>query len=76
MACFADRVKLLQEQFDLGDIAYLPTGGGDYRHADMYGEAVVPLSYIERVWAPYFTIREYIDDPNRFWQAVLIVQRR
>jgi SAM-dependent methyltransferase len=76
MASFADSVDSLRQCFDAGQIAYLPTGGGNYRDSSVYGDAAVPLSYIEKVWTRYFEVREYIDDPSRFWQAVLIVQRR
>jgi SAM-dependent methyltransferase len=70
LASFGKNVEQLRRCFDAGKIAYC---GND---ASTYGDAVVPLAYIEKMWTPYFTIREYIDDPNRFWQAVLIVQRR
>jgi hypothetical protein len=61
--------------YDSGQVVYLPTGGGDFRGAEVYGDAIVPLSYIEANWAPYFGVRAYIDDPNRFWQAVVVAQR-
>jgi trans-aconitate methyltransferase len=61
--------------YDRGELVYIPTGGGDFRGAEVYGDAMVPLSYIEANWAPYFVVRAYIDDPNRFWQAVAVVQR-
>jgi SAM-dependent methyltransferase len=62
--------------FDAGQLVYIPTGGGDYRDPSVYGDAAVPREYIDLHWGPYFDIRGYIDDPNRFWQAVLVVQRR
>jgi hypothetical protein len=36
---------------------------------------MVPRSYLEKTWAPYFAVRDFIDDPNRFWQAAVVVQR-
>src|SRR6266481_4387589 len=39
--------------YDSGQLVYLPTGGGDFRGTDVYGDAIVPLAYIEANWAPY-----------------------
>jgi hypothetical protein len=67
----------LYQDFDDGRIAYIPTGGGgEFRDGAIYGDAIVPLSYIEREWSRYFDVRDYIDDRNRFHQAVLTVQRQ
>jgi ubiquinone/menaquinone biosynthesis C-methylase UbiE len=76
MARFSSSVPTFKQAFDAGQIAYLPTGGGDYRHADVYGDAAVPLAFIEQHWSEYFDILTYIDDPVKFWQAVLVVRRR
>lgn len=76
LARFAGQAEEFHRQFDAGEIAYLPTGGGDILTEDIYGDAVVPLPYIEREWSPHFAVRAYIDDPSRFWQAVLVVQKR
>jgi hypothetical protein len=64
------------EAFDAGNFVYLPTGGGDYRPKNTYGDAVVPIAFIEKHWSPYFDIVEYLDDPRSFWQAVLVVRRK
>lgn len=70
---YADRAKTLYQKFDAGEFAYLPTYGEDIGRN--FGDAIVPLSYIERAWSPYFALRTYIDDPTRFWQATLVLQR-
>jgi 2-polyprenyl-3-methyl-5-hydroxy-6-metoxy-1,4-benzoquinol methylase len=75
LARFANSAEMLKKAFDSGEFVYLPTGGGKYREADVYGEAVVPLSYIQKHWGRDFHIAKYIDDATRFWQAVLITQR-
>lgn len=72
---FAPQIPELRARFDRGELAYLPTGGGDELDASHYGDTVVPLSFIEANWGPEFKVYDYIDDPSRFWQAVLIVQR-
>lgn len=73
---FASQIPELRQRFDRGELAYLPTGGGAELDASHYGDAVVPLSFIEQNWGPEFKVCDYIDDPNRFWQAVLILQRQ
>jgi len=77
LATYAHMCAQLYQDFDEGRIAYIPTGGGgEYRDNTIYGDAIVPLAYIEREWSRYFDVRDYIDDRNRFSQAVLIVQRQ
>jgi hypothetical protein len=66
------RVTEFLQAYDSGNLVFMPTNKGV---EDTYGDAVVPLSFIKREWAPYFKVCDYIDDPQKFWQAVLIVQR-
>lgn len=73
---FKKEIPALMEEFKKGKFVYLPTGGGDFRGADVYGDAVVSKEYIEQNWSEYFEIVDYIDEPNKFWQAVLIVKRK
>jgi len=64
------------KQFDAGEIAFFPTGSETgILNSSVYGDAVVPLSFIEKNWAPYFEVKEYIDDKDQFCQAVLALQR-
>lgn len=71
---FSNQTASLYEQFDAGEFVYLPTYGEEIgRH---FGDAIVPLSFIEREWSPFFSLKEYIDDPSRFWQAVVILQKK
>jgi SAM-dependent methyltransferase len=72
---FSERVSSYREEYKSGKFVYLPTGGGDFRAADVYGDAVVSLKYIEKNWGNLFNIIDFIDDSNRFWQAVLVAQR-
>jgi ubiquinone/menaquinone biosynthesis C-methylase UbiE len=73
---FGPQVPELKRRFDSGEIAFLPTGvSGDFS-SEFYGDAAVPLGYVERHWSEWFVVREYVDDPTRFFQAVLVVQRK
>jgi len=70
---FSGKVDEYRNTFLNGGFVYLPSGGGDYRPADVYGDAVVPLEFIRREWPTNLTIKDYID--GRFWQAVLVAQK-
>jgi SAM-dependent methyltransferase len=72
---FSNNIPNYRNLFNDGKFVYLPTGGGDFRSSDVYGDAVVSTKYIERAWGDLFNIIEYIDEPARFWQAVLVTQR-
>lgn len=70
---FAEKVPEYRKNFIKGDFVYLPTGGGDYRPSDIYGDAIVPKEYIQKSWSGLFNMIEYIDGP--FWQAVVVAQK-
>jgi SAM-dependent methyltransferase len=72
MSRFAPSVPSFKDAFDAGKVVFMPTNEGC---EDTYGDAVVPLSYIEQNWKHNFRVSEYVDDPAKFWQAVLVVQR-
>jgi SAM-dependent methyltransferase len=65
----------LYEIFDNGDLVYLPTGGGKFRDASFYGDAIVPIKYIQRKWID-FDVCKYIDDPKEYWQALFCAKRK
>lgn len=66
------RLREWNHDFDAGRFVFMPTNKGI---EDVYGDAVVPLAFVETHWSPYFEILEYVDDASRFWQAVLVVRR-
>jgi len=66
------RVAEFYQAFDAGQLVFMPTNKGV---EDTYGDAVMPLEFIKKKWSPHFEVRSYIDDPKKFWQAVLVVQR-
>jgi SAM-dependent methyltransferase len=72
---FSDYANVMLAAYDSGQLVYLPTGGGDFRDATVYGDAVCPISFLQKNWEPEFTIRAHIDDANKFWQAVVVLQR-
>ncbi len=72
LAVHRPRLPEYYDRFDSGELVFLPTEPGA---ETVYGDAVVPLSWMETHWAPYFEVVDYVDDPGRFWQAVAVVRR-
>lgn len=71
----AGNIHARRVAFDAGDFVYLPTGGGEFRAKDVYGDAVIPSAYIERHWSPFFALKQYIDDQRQFWQAAVVCRK-
>lgn len=44
--------------------------------ADVYGDTVMTAKYVREHWGEHFEIVEYVDDPQRFWQAVVVARKR
>lgn len=76
MATFKDRVPGLLSQFDRGEFCYIPTSGGAYRDADVYGDAAISERYIRERWGTLFKLVDYHDDAAQFWQAVVVAQKQ
>jgi hypothetical protein len=76
LAAFKLSIPQLLQDFEQGKFCYLPTSGGEHREASIYGDAVIPESYIRRVWGQQFNVAAYVDDPNHFWQAFVVMQRQ
>ena len=43
-------------------------------HED-YGDCVIAPSFVHRYWTNYFQVIEYLDDPSRFFQAVVVAKK-
>ncbi len=77
LARFKGSMPSIMQKFDEGRFCFLPTsGGGEYMSADVYGDAVIPEAYIRRNWDQLFRTSAYIDDPDKFWQAFVVGQKR
>ena len=72
LAAHKPRLEEYYRLYDSGNLVFMPTNKG---LEDTYGDAVIPFSYMEREWGPYFEVRTYIDDPQKFWQAAVVIQR-
>jgi SAM-dependent methyltransferase len=67
--------RLRRELAERG-ITFLPTGGGAYRDAEVYGETVVTADYLARQTAGRGRLDLLYDEPSHFWQGVAVITRR
>lgn len=72
--CFLD-VNAAYADYDNGKFLYAPTGGGDHLPPSFYGEALIPPQYVEREWTKYLRFRDFFDDVNVLFQAVVVMQK-
>jgi len=42
----------------------------------VYGNSVMSEEYIRRYWGVHLTVHQLLDDPKRFFQAVVVCQKR
>jgi SAM-dependent methyltransferase len=61
-------------RYDNGDFLY-ESVSGDGLSPEFYGDAVVPLKYLERQWGGAFEVLDFIQDRQRFDQAVAVMRR-
>jgi SAM-dependent methyltransferase len=64
-----------RRRLETDGIAFLPTGGGGVRTPDIYGDTVVIRGYIESAVANFGEVLSNVDDPGRFWQAAVVIQK-
>jgi ubiquinone/menaquinone biosynthesis C-methylase UbiE len=46
-----------------------------YRGEDVYADVAIPEAFIKLNWEKYFRLIRYLDDPERFPQAVVVCQK-
>jgi SAM-dependent methyltransferase len=61
--------------YDAGEYLYSPTGGGDYRPPDFYGEALIPEGYIRSRWTEFLRVADFVDDRSVLPQALIVLQK-
>lgn len=62
--------------YDHGGFLYAPNGGGAYRDASFYGDALFSMLYIERHWMPVLEPVEFIDEEHYLPQACFVLKKR
>jgi ubiquinone/menaquinone biosynthesis C-methylase UbiE len=53
----------------------IETGFSYIPGSETYGDTVVTPEYVRRHWGQYFEVLDFLDDPKRFWQAVVTARR-
>jgi SAM-dependent methyltransferase len=77
LAAYKDRIPGLRDELARDGVAYLPSGGGAYREADVYGDTTVTSAFLAReAGALGADLITFVDEPVRFWQAVAVIRRR
>lgn len=46
------------------------------RPNETYGDCVMTPAYVREHWGRYLEVVDYLDDPKRFWQAVVVARKR
>jgi SAM-dependent methyltransferase len=68
-------VEAALASYERGDFLYAATGGGGVRTADIYGEAVLSRSYVTRMWTRELQLVDFVDDPQRLPQVLIVLRR-
>jgi SAM-dependent methyltransferase len=68
---FPDAEQALGD-YDRGEFVFAPYRYSSY--GDWCGEACIPRPYIEREWASRFELLDYIEEPNRFMQDLVLLR--
>jgi ubiquinone/menaquinone biosynthesis C-methylase UbiE len=64
-----------KQELEAKGFTYLPTGGGPYRPPETYGDMVVKPDFIVKSIAGLGDMIAFVDEPQNFWQAVVMVRR-
>ena len=71
--------KQVAEGFDDVDAALTEYDAGNFvfaaKPSPTYGHAVIPRSYAEKEWAPYVSVRAFIDQPTLLPQALIVGEK-
>lgn len=77
LSAYKDQLPRMRAELARDGVAYLPSGGGAHRGAEIYGDTTVTAKFVAREAAPHGgEVVRYIDDPARFWQAAVVIRKR
>ncbi|MBA9024630.1 glycosyltransferase involved in cell wall biosynthesis/GT2 family glycosyltransferase/SAM-dependent methyltransferase [Aminobacter ciceronei] len=65
------KIKNIDTALEESKFIFLPTNNGK-----TYGDTIMTSTYVGRVWGAHFDIKEYLDDAERFQQAIVTAQVR
>lgn len=76
LARYKAKMPAMARAFKKGEFCYIPTGGGDKLSAENYGDAAIPFKFMTENWSKYFEFVDYLDETDRFWQAVVVARKK
>lgn len=62
-------------QFDRGEFLFAGMAGRLPSPSARYSEAIIPPRYVEAHWGSRFHVVDYVDDPKRLAQALIVLQK-
>lgn len=63
----------LKDRLQTTGFVYIPSGDGV---GEAYGDCVMTEKYVLEHWGEIFDVVDHVDDPKRFWQAVVTARKR
>lgn len=66
----------LKTRLQSNGFVYIPQKEGSDGSGESYGDCVMTKAYVQQHWGRWFDIVDYLDDPKRFWQAVVVARVR
>jgi ubiquinone/menaquinone biosynthesis C-methylase UbiE len=63
----------MKARLQSGGFVYIPDRDGTN---EVYGDCVMTPAYVREHWGRLFEVRDLLDDPKRFWQAVVVARKR
>lgn len=66
----------LKARLQASGYVYIPSTPGTDASGEVYGDCVMTPEYVRKHWGQFFEIIDYLDDADRFWQAVVVARKR
>ncbi len=60
---------------DRGEFIYRSSSGGKYLDASFFGIASIPFGYVKNVWTRNLELKDFVDNPKRFPQALIVMTK-
>ena len=64
------------DSYEKGEFLYAATVDSEYFPADIYGEAVLSPKYVKTMWTKQFDLVDFVDDPLRLPQSLIVLRRK
>ena len=71
---FMDTEQALAD-YDNGEFCHSPVGGGEQLSSSFFGETCISKKYVMNHWTRLFQFADYIEDPRRSPQNIIVVRK-